>query len=99
MLNPVALSIVANTFTERRARARALGVWSAVFGVSLALGPALGGLLVSDVTWRAVFWINVPVGVAAIVLTQLFVPESRARPGAPLRPVGADPDRSRHSRP
>ncbi|HEY0718696.1 MAG TPA: MFS transporter [Streptosporangiaceae bacterium] len=78
MLNPVALSIVSNTFTERRARARALGVWGAVFGISLALGPVLGGLLVSDVSWRAIFWINIPIGAAAIVLTQLFVPESRA---------------------
>src|ERR1700759_526085 len=78
MLNPVALSIVSNTFTERRARARALGIWGAVFGISLALGPVLGGLLVTDVSWRAIFWINVPIGIAAIVLTQLFVPESKA---------------------
>src|ERR1700722_15876452 len=78
MLNPVALSIVTNTFTERRVRARALGIWSAVFGVSLALGPVVGGLLVSDVSWRAIFWINVPIGVAAIVLTRVFVPESKA---------------------
>jgi EmrB/QacA subfamily drug resistance transporter len=78
MLNPVALSIVANTFTEPRARARAVGIWGAVFGVSLALGPVIGGLLVTDVSWRAIFWINVPVGVAAIIATQLFVPESKA---------------------
>jgi EmrB/QacA subfamily drug resistance transporter len=78
MLNPVALSIISNTFTERRARARALGVWGAVFGVSLALGPVIGGVLVTDVSWRAIFWINIPIGVAAIILTQLFVPESRA---------------------
>jgi EmrB/QacA subfamily drug resistance transporter len=78
MLNPVALSIISNTFTERQARARALGVWGAVFGVSLALGPVLGGLLVTDVSWRAIFWINIPIGVAAIILTQLFVPESKA---------------------
>src|SRR6201995_1505473 len=78
MLNPVALSIVSNTFTERRARARAMGVWSAVFGISLALGPVLGGLLVTDVSWRAIFWINIPIGAAAIAATQLFVPESRA---------------------
>ena len=78
MLNPVALSIISNTFTERRARARALGVWGAVFGVSLALGPVIGGLLVTDVSWRAIFWINIPIGVAAIVLTQLFVPESKS---------------------
>ncbi len=78
MLNPVALSIVTNTFTERKARARAMGVWSAVFGVSLALGPVVGGLLVTDLNWRAIFWINIPIGIAAIILTQLFVPESKA---------------------
>src|SRR6202012_3476967 len=60
MLNPVALSIVSNTFTERRARARALGIWGAVFGISLALGPVLGGILVTGLSWRAVFWINIP---------------------------------------
>ena len=78
MLNPAALSIVSNTFTEPRARARALGIWGAVFGISLALGPVLGGLLVTDVSWRAIFWVNIPIGAAAIALTQLFVPESRA---------------------
>jgi EmrB/QacA subfamily drug resistance transporter len=78
MLNPVALSIVSNTFTERRARARAMGVWAAVFGISLALGPVVGGLLVTAVSWRAIFWINVPIGIAAIILTRLFVPESKA---------------------
>src|SRR5580698_7531429 len=61
MLNPVALSIITNTITDRRERARALGIWGAVFGLSLALGPVLGGVLVSTVGWRAIFWINVPV--------------------------------------
>jgi EmrB/QacA subfamily drug resistance transporter len=88
MLNPVALAIVSNTFTERRARARALGIWGAVFGISLALGPVLGGLLVSDVSWRAIFWINIPIGVAAIILTQLFVPESRAGTARRFDPWG-----------
>ncbi len=88
MLNPVALSIVSNTFTEPRARARAMGVWGAVFGISLALGPVVGGLLVSDVSWRAIFWINIPIGVAAIVLTQLFVPESRAGTARRFDPWG-----------
>jgi EmrB/QacA subfamily drug resistance transporter len=78
MLNPVALSIITNTFTERRARARAMGVWGAVFGVSLAIGPVVGGLLVTSLSWRAIFWINIPIGIAAIVLTQLFVPESKS---------------------
>ncbi|HEX4831906.1 MAG TPA: MFS transporter [Trebonia sp.] len=88
MLNPVALSIITNTFTERRARARALGIWGAVLGVSLALGPVIGGLLVSTVSWRAIFWINIPIGVAAIVLTQLFVPESRAATARRFDPWG-----------
>jgi EmrB/QacA subfamily drug resistance transporter len=88
MLNPVALSIVSNTFTEPRARARAMGVWGAVFGISLALGPVLGGLLVTAVSWRAIFWINVPIGIAAIVLTQLFVPESKAASARRFDPWG-----------
>ncbi len=88
MLNPVALSIVSNTFTERRARARAMGVWAAVFGISLALGPVVGGLLVTAVSWRAIFWINVPIGIAAIVLTQLFVPESKAASARRFDPWG-----------
>jgi EmrB/QacA subfamily drug resistance transporter len=88
MLNPVALSIISNTFTERRARARAMGVWGAVFGISLALGPVIGGLLVSDVSWRAIFWINIPIGAAAIILTQLFVPESRAGTARRFDPWG-----------
>jgi EmrB/QacA subfamily drug resistance transporter len=88
MLNPVALSIVSNTFTERRARARAMGVWGAVFGISLALGPVLGGLLVTTVSWRAIFWINVPIGIAAIILTQLFVPESKAPTARRFDPWG-----------
>jgi len=88
MLNPVALSIITNTITDRRERARALGIWGAVFGLSLALGPVLGGVLVSSVGWRAIFWINVPVGIAAIVLTQWFVPESRAPRARRFDPAG-----------
>jgi EmrB/QacA subfamily drug resistance transporter len=88
MLNPVALSIVSNTFTERRARARAMGIWAAVFGLSLALGPVLGGFLVSAVSWRAIFWINIPIGIAAIVLTRLFVPESKAGTARRFDPWG-----------
>jgi EmrB/QacA subfamily drug resistance transporter len=84
MLNPVAMSIVTNTFTEPGERARAIGVWGSVFGLSLALGPVIGGALVDSVGWRGVFWVNVPVGIAAIILTALFVPESKA--GACRRP-------------
>ncbi len=78
MLNPVAMSIITNTFTDARERAQAIGVWAAVVGVSMALGPVIGGLLVTGLGWRSIFWINIPVAVAAIVLTVRFVPESLA---------------------
>jgi EmrB/QacA subfamily drug resistance transporter len=78
MLNPVAMSIITNTFTDPRERAQAVGVWAAVIGVSMALGPVIGGLLVGSVGWRSIFWINLPVGLVAIVLTLRFIPESRA---------------------
>jgi len=87
MLNPVALSIISNTFPDPRERARALGFWGATFGLSMALGPVLGGLLV-PLDWRAIFWINVPVGIAAFVLAQKYIPESRAPRTRRVDPVG-----------
>jgi EmrB/QacA subfamily drug resistance transporter len=88
MLNPVALSIITNTYTEPKARARAIGVWGAVFGAALGLGPLIGGVLTHTVGWRAIFLINVPVGIAAVVLTALYVPESKAPRARAIDPVG-----------
>ena len=88
MMNPVAVSIIRNTFTDPRERAQAVGVWGGVFGLSLALGPPLGGVLVQTVGWPAVFWINIPIGLAAFVLTLRFVPESKAVRPRRLDPVG-----------
>jgi EmrB/QacA subfamily drug resistance transporter len=88
MMNPVALSIVTNTFTDARERAQAIGVWAAVFGVSSALGPVVGGVLVDGLGWRSIFWINIPVGLAAIALTIKFVPESRAADPRRPDPIG-----------
>ncbi|MCX5378445.1 MFS transporter [Streptomyces sp. NBC_00091] len=88
MLNPVALSIITNTFTDPKERARAIGVWGAVVGISMAVGPLIGGLLVDSVGWRSIFWINLPVGLVALVLTVRHIPESRSeRPRRP-DPVG-----------
>src|SRR5580658_1528639 len=78
MLNPVAMSIITNTFIVPRERAQAIGVWAAVVGVSMALGPVVGGLLVTSVGWRSIFWINIPVAVTAVVLALRYIPESKA---------------------
>lgn len=88
MLNPVAMSIITNTFTDARERARAIGVWGAVVGISMAAGPLVGGLLVQSVSWRSIFWVNLPVGLAALLLTLRFVPESRAPKARRPDPVG-----------
>src|SRR3954464_12647972 len=78
MLNPVAMSIIRNTFTDERERAQAIGVWGGVVGLSMALGPLVGGVLIAAARWPAIFWVNLPVGVLAVVLVHRFVPESRA---------------------
>jgi EmrB/QacA subfamily drug resistance transporter len=88
MMNPVAMSIIVNTFTDPKERAQAIGLWGAVFGISMALGPLLGGLLVQHVGWRSVFWVNVPIAAIAILLTARFVPESRAAKPRRIDPGG-----------
>ncbi|MFJ6432262.1 MFS transporter [Streptomyces sp. NPDC091416] len=88
MLNPVAMSIITNTFTDPRERARAIGVWGAVVGISMAAGPVVGGLLVDSVGWRSIFWVNLPIGIAALLLTWRYVSESRAPKARRPDPVG-----------
>ena len=88
MLNPVALSIIANAFPEPKARAHAVGVWGAVAGVSLAIGPLIGGALTQAVGWRSIFWINLPIGLTAVALAARFVPESKAPRARAFDPVG-----------
>jgi EmrB/QacA subfamily drug resistance transporter len=88
MLSPSTMSIVRNTFTDPRERAQAIGVFAAMFGISMALGPVLGGFLVSAISWRAVFVVNLPVGLAALGLAARFVPESRAPRPRRMDPVG-----------
>jgi len=88
MLNPVAMSIITNTFTDRAERARAIGIWGGVVGFSQALGPLIGGAIVDSVGWRAIFWLNVPVTLIAVILTGLLVPESRAARTRRVDPIG-----------
>jgi EmrB/QacA subfamily drug resistance transporter len=88
MLNPVAMAIIANTFTVPAERAKAIGVFGSMSGLSLALGPILGGVLVDTFGWRSIFWINVPIVIVAAVLATLFVPESRAPRPRRFDPIG-----------
>jgi EmrB/QacA subfamily drug resistance transporter len=88
MLNPVALAIVVTTFPAPAERARAIGVFGSMTGLSLVLGPILGGALVDTFGWHSIFWVNVPIVAAAIVGVALFVPESRAARARRFDPVG-----------
>ena len=77
LIFPTTLSIITNTFPDRRQRAAALGGWGAVVGVGVAAGPVTGGLLLNHFYWGSVFWALVPVAVAAAGLAYFLVPESR----------------------
>ncbi|MEE6164697.1 MULTISPECIES: MFS transporter [unclassified Mycolicibacterium] len=88
MLNPVAMSIITQVFTGRVERARAVGVWGGVVGISMALGPIVGGALIEYVDWRSVFWINLPICALAVLLTAIFVPESKSSTMRDVDPIG-----------
>src|SRR6266852_1651002 len=81
LLAPAALSLLMTTFTEGRERNLALGIYGAASGSGAAAGVLLGGLLTSYLSWSWIFFINVPVGIAAIALTPLLLRESRAELG------------------
>ncbi len=73
---PGTLSMLRHLYADERARARAIGVWTAVCGLALALGPVVGGALVGVWDWRAIFWFNLAFGLAALVAGSWVLPES-----------------------
>src|SRR2546425_4589745 len=77
IISPAALSILSTTFAEGRERNIALGVWGAVGGFGAAAGVLLGGILTDALSWEWIFFVNVPVGVAAFALTPFLLGESR----------------------
>ncbi|HEY4453553.1 MAG TPA: MFS transporter [Pseudonocardiaceae bacterium] len=78
---PASLALLRVAFPDSSARARAIGIWGGIAGLAAATGPILGGVLVSAVSWRLVFFVNVPIGVAAMWLTAVRVPVAQGRPG------------------
>src|SRR3954466_218353 len=78
MVSPAALSIVLTTFAEGPERNRALGIWGAIAGAGGAIGVLLGGVIVQAISWRWVFFINVPIGASVLALAPRIVPESRS---------------------
>ena len=77
LIFPTTLSIITNTFPDRRERARAIGIWGAVTGLGVAIGPVTGGLLLAHYSWPSVFLALVPVALVALVAAAVLVPESR----------------------
>jgi len=84
---PSSLALLVGTFTEAGQRAKMLGLWSAMVATSAALGPTVGGLLVSAFGWRSIFLINVPVVVAGLLLTVRVIPSTPGT-GQRVSPVG-----------
>jgi MFS family permease len=77
MTFPATLSLISNVFTERRERARAIGLWGAIGGVAIAMGPIVGGWLLQHYSWAAIFTAMAPVAAAAAILVALAVPTSK----------------------
>ncbi|WP_203723038.1 DHA2 family efflux MFS transporter permease subunit [Streptomyces coelicoflavus] len=78
LIMPATLSIIGAVFTDPAERMKAIGLWSAMIGVGLALGPLIGGWLLGSFWWGSVFLINVPIGIVALVVALRIVPNSRA---------------------
>lgn len=86
---PTTLSILTNTFTDPRERAKAIGIWAGVAGLGIAIGPLGGGLLLEHFWWGSVFLVNVPICIAALVLGWFLIPDSKNPVEGKLDPLGS----------
>jgi EmrB/QacA subfamily drug resistance transporter len=89
LIYPATLALLTSTFTDARERATAIGIWSAVAGLAVAIGPVSGGLLLRHFSWRSVFFVSVPIAVIALVAGAWMLPESRDRDAGRFDPAGA----------
>ena len=79
LIFPASLALLAAVFRNAKERAAAIGIWSGVTGLSVAIGPIIGGYLIERSSWHSVFWVNVPVAIVAIGLGRFLLVESRDR--------------------
>ena len=96
---PAALSIVTNMFSEGAERNRALGIWGGIAAIGATVGLIAGGLVTRYVGWEYIFFINVPIGVTALLLARRIVPESRLRRLPPAFRPARSVDRDRVAAP
>lgn len=89
LIMPATLSILTNVFRDPRERARAIAVWAGFSGLAVAIGPITGGFLLEHFSWQSVFWVNIPIGITALVLGAFFVPTSRDPSHGRIDPPGA----------
>jgi EmrB/QacA subfamily drug resistance transporter len=78
LVTPTTLAIISASYTEARERATAVGIWSAIGALALAVGPLLGGVLSQHASWQWIFYLNVPIGAATLALATWAIPESKA---------------------
>lgn len=89
LIMPSTLSLLTNTFRDPKERGRAIAIWAGFSGVGVALGPVVGGLLLKHFSWSSVFWVNVPIGLAALVSGIFLLPTSREGKNSRLDPIGS----------
>jgi EmrB/QacA subfamily drug resistance transporter len=89
LIMPSTLSILMDVFRDPRERGRAIAIWAGFSGLGVAIGPITGGLLLEHFSWSSVFWVNLPIGIVALVLGAFLVPTSRDPRQSRLDPVGA----------
>jgi DHA2 family methylenomycin A resistance protein-like MFS transporter len=89
LMAPLALSIIVDAYPDAEQRTGAIGIWAAAAGLGFGAGPIVGGILLALFDWSAIFWVNVPVGLATAALTLAAVRESRNPDARRLDPLGA----------
>jgi MFS family permease len=88
MILPTTLAIITNVFPKEE-RGKAIGVWAGLNGIGVALGPIIGGLIIENLSWHWIFYVNLPIAAVALVLGWFLVPNSRDRNPKPLDIPGA----------